>query len=48
MFGIRFIKSQPTVHLIQFKRGKVVVGRRRAGPASLKGFAQCGWPAPVA
>lgn len=24
MLGIRFIKSQPTVHLIQFKRGKVV------------------------
>ena len=24
MFGIRFIKSQPTVHLMQFRAGKVV------------------------
>lgn len=24
MFGIRFVKSQPTVHLLQFKAGKVV------------------------
>jgi regulator of protease activity HflC (stomatin/prohibitin superfamily) len=24
MLGIRFIKSQPTVHLIQFKRGRVI------------------------
>jgi hypothetical protein len=26
MFGIRFIKSQPTVHLMQFKKGRVVRG----------------------
>ena len=24
MFGVRFIKAQPTVHLMQFKRGRVV------------------------
>lgn len=24
MFGIRFIKVQPTSHLLQFKHGKVV------------------------
>ncbi len=29
MFGLRFIKSQPTVHLIQYKRGKAV--RQGAG-----------------
>lgn len=31
MFGIRFIKSQPTVHLMQFRRGRVV--REGAGLA---------------
>jgi hypothetical protein len=32
MFGIRFIKSQPTVHLMQFRAGKVV--REGAGQSS--------------
>jgi hypothetical protein len=36
MFGIRFIKSQPTVHLMQFRAGKVV----REGP--------CPWAARTA
>ncbi|MBC5764959.1 SPFH domain-containing protein [Ramlibacter albus] len=31
MFGIRFIKSQPTVHLMQFRRGRIV--REGAGVA---------------
>jgi hypothetical protein len=31
MFGIRFIKSQPTVHLMQFRQGKLV--RERTGDA---------------
>jgi hypothetical protein len=40
MFGIRFIKSQPTVHLMQFRAGKVVREGARPPPPW--------WPCPWA
>lgn len=50
MFGIRYIKSQPTVHLMQFKGGKLV---REGAGASFFYYApttpwwRCQWRAAI-
>ena len=51
MFGIRFIKSQPTTHLMHFRGGKLIregAGLSRFYYAPVTTMVRCLWPATTA